>query len=266
MGFRKGIADTSLHMADAFAQAGDNLSALKYFKESLKIAEELKSSELLYKSHKGLSELYEKMGNLQLFVEHFKAYHHAQQQHSSEVETKKIKAFELSGRLEQIQKEKELLEAKNEELQTYFEDVKTLSKIGNELTSTLDLEGIITIVYERINTLMHTSGVFVALCNEDRNVLEVKLAIQDGKRDKYFEYDLKDEKRLPVLVVNKAIEVHINDYENEISNYLAEKEVVFQAAKPSVIILPLLSKEKVIGILYVESIKNQPTRSTTSIC
>jgi len=255
MGFRKGIADTSLHMADAFAQAGDNLSALKYFKESLKIAEELKSAELLYKSHKGLSELYEKMGNLQLFVEHFKAYHNAQQQHSSEVETKKIKAFELSGRLEQIQKEKELLEAKNEELQTYFEDVKTLSKIGNELASTLDLEGIITIVYERINTLMHTSGVFVALCNEERNVLEVKLAIQDGKRDKYFEYDLTDEKRLPVLVVNKAIEVHINDYENEITKYLAEKEVVFQTARPSVIILPLLSKEKVIGVLYVESIK-----------
>lgn len=255
MGFRKGIADTSLHMAETFAQAGDNLSALKYFKDSLKIAEELKSSELLYKSHQGLSELYEKMGNIQLFVEHFKAYHNAKQIHSSEVETKKIKAFELSGKLEQIQKEKELLEAKNEELQTYFEDVKTLSKIGNELTSTLDLEGIITIVYERINTLMHTSGVFVALCNNDRNKLEVKLAIQDGKRDNYFEYDLDDGKRLPVLVATKGVEVHINDYDTEISKYLTQKEVVFQNTRPSVVIIPLLAKEKVIGVLYVESNK-----------
>ncbi|MBI3135248.1 MAG: GAF domain-containing protein [Bacteroidetes bacterium] len=255
MGFKKGIADTNLHIADTYAVAGDNLASLKYYKESLKIADELNSNELRFKAHFGLSELYEKMGNLASFVEHFKAYHDAKQKHTSEVENKKIKAFELKGKLEQIQKEKELLEAKNEELQSYFEDVKTLSKIGNELTSTLDLESIITIVYERINTLMHTSGGFVALCNESRNKLEVKLAMLDGKRDNYFEYDLDDTRRLPVLVATKGLEIHINDYEQEISRYLAEKEVLFQSAMTSLVVLPLMAKEKVIGVLYVESNK-----------
>ncbi|MBL7897769.1 MAG: GAF domain-containing protein, partial [Crocinitomicaceae bacterium] len=255
MGFRKGIGDTNLHIASTYTIAGDNLSALKYYKEALKIAEELNSNELAYKAHQGLSELYEKMGNLALFVEHFKAYHDAKQKHTSEVESKKIKAFELKGKLEQIQKEKEILEAKNEELQTYFEDVKTLSKIGNELTSTLDLNDIFTIVYERINTLMHTSGVFVGLCNYDRNKLEVKLAIQNGVRDSYFEYDLNDLNKLPSLAVAKGMEIHIDDYDNEISKYINGKEVVFQTTMPSVVVLPMIVKEKVIGVLYVESNK-----------
>ncbi|MBK7129388.1 MAG: GAF domain-containing protein [Crocinitomicaceae bacterium] len=255
MGFRKGVGDTSLHIAEMYSTAGDNISSLKYFKDALKIGEELKSSELSFKAHKGLSDLYEKMGNLQLFVEHFKAYHTQKQVHNSEVESKKLKAFELSGKLEQIQKEKEILEEKNAQLQTYFEDVKTLSEIGNELTSTLDIEGIFNIIYQRINSIMHTSGVFIGLCNTERNTLEVKLAIQKGKRDDFFEYDLAVKNSLPVLVATTGCEVHIGNYQHEIRKYFQGDEHIKSEKLPSVVILPLTSKEKISGVLLVESEK-----------
>jgi transcriptional regulator with GAF, ATPase, and Fis domain len=254
MHFQKGVGDTTVHVASTYALAGDNLSALKYYKEALKIGTELSLDELCYKSHLGLSELYEKMGNLPLFVEHFKAYHSFKQQHTSATENKKIKAFELKGKLEQIQKEKELLEAKNAQLQNYFDDVKTLSRIGNEITSTLDIDGIFDIIHNRINTLMDSTGVFIGLCNYESNKLEVELAIDHGVRQEYFEYSLDDERdKLPVLVVKKAIEVHMNDYHSEVGRYLEKKEQLIKGAATSVVVLPLMVKEVVMGVLYVES-------------
>lgn len=256
MGFKKGVGDTTLHIGDTYATAGDNLSALKYYKDVLKIADELGSNELRYKAHQSLSSLYEKMGNLQSFVEHFKAYHEALKHYNTEIESKKIKAFELKGKLEQIQKEKEVLEEKNKMLQNYFEDIKTLSRIGNELTSTLDIENIFNIIYERINTLMDVTGVFIGLCNYEKNTLEVKLAIDGGARDTYFEYSLNDSAtKLPVLAVVQNQEIHINDYEKEINNYLTKKEEVLKAALPSVIVLPMRAKDRVIGVLFVQSDK-----------
>jgi len=140
MGFKDGMGITMLHIAETYSVADDNLSAVQHYKEALQIGQELNSNELIYKSHQGLSELYEDMGNLTLFVKHFKSFHAAKQAFLSENEDKKIKAFELKGKLDQIEKEKKELERKNSELESYFKDVQTLSSIGHEITSTLELK------------------------------------------------------------------------------------------------------------------------------
>ena len=256
LSFKAGVGQTTLHIGDTYAAAGDNLTALKFYKEALQISEEISSAEWIYKTHFALSNLYEKMGNLPLFVEHFKAYHDYKQRHSSETENKKIKAFELKGKLEQIQKEKEVLEQKNSQLQTYFDDVKTLASIGNEITSTLDIGNIFDIIYSRINMLTEASGVFIGLCNYETNKIEVQLAIDKGVRDDYFEYSLNDvDSKLPALVAKKGIAVHLNDYHAEIDKYLKRKEQLIKDATASVVVLPLTVKDAVIGVLFVQSEK-----------
>ncbi|MEX1001365.1 MAG: GAF domain-containing protein [Crocinitomicaceae bacterium] len=254
MGFKEGMGATKIHIAENYSAAGDNLSAVQHFKEALKIGTDLNSKELIYKAHHGLSELYEDMGNLTLFAKHFKAYHTAKQEFVSEKESKKIKAFELKGRIEQIQKEKEALEKKNLALESYFKDVQTLSSIGHEITSTLDIESIFTIIYERINSLMDATGVFIGVCNYQENKLQVKLAIDQGKRDDYFEYSL-DEKRLVNQVIKTSDSVHMDDYEKEIFTYFKEGEELMHSQPSSVIIIPLKVKQIVIGVLYAQSVK-----------
>jgi transcriptional regulator with GAF, ATPase, and Fis domain len=254
MGFKDGMAQTKIHIAESYVLAGDNLSAVQSYKEALQIGTDLDSSELIYKSHEGLSGLYEDMGNLTLFVKHFKSFHTAKQRHYSETEGKKIRAFELKGRLEQIEKEKAELELKNNQLESYFKDVQTLSSIGHEITSTLDIEGIFQIIYERINSLMDAQGIFVGLCNYKEDKLQVKLAIDNGKRDNYFEYSLKSRK-LTNYAVNTGKSVHINDYDSEIKSYFEEEEEVLHNTPQSVVVLPLEVKEQIIGVLYAQSLK-----------
>ncbi|MFT4601762.1 MAG: transcriptional regulator with GAF, ATPase, and Fis domain [Arenicella sp.] len=254
MGFKDGMAQTKIHIAESYCLAGDNLSAVQNYKEALKIADELDSSELIYKTHEGLAGLYEDMGNLTLFVKHFKSFHSAKQRNYSETEGKKIRAFELKGRLDQFEKEKKALEDKNLELESYFQDVQTLSSIGHEITSTLDIEGIFQIIYERMNSLMDAQGIFVGLCNYKEDKLEVKLAIDSGKRDDYFEYSLKSRK-LSNYTVNTGKSVHINDYQSEIKDYFKKGEELLHDAPESVIVIPLEVKEEIIGILYSQSDK-----------
>lgn len=252
MGFKDGMAKTKIHMAEAYCLAGDNLNAVQEYKDALGIGAELDSKEIIYKSHFGLSELYEDMGNLTLFVKHFKAYHTALQEFSEEKENKKVRAFELKGRLDQIQKEKEELERKNLQLQSYFKDVQTLSSIGHQITSTHDIEDIFEIVYERINALMDATGIFIGICNYEENKLQVKLAIDHGKRDSYFEHSL-DDRKIANYVVNTGKSVHINDYDNEIHEYFADGEQILHNTADSVVVIPLTVKDNTIGVLYAQS-------------
>ena len=252
MGFKDGMGTCKILMGQTYALAGDNLSAVQNYKDALVIAEEIDSNELVSKSHEGLSQLYEDMGNLTLFVKHFKAYNAASLTHQNETQDKKIKAFELKGRLDQIQKEKDALEKKNAQLENYFKDVKTLSSIGNEITSTLDIEAIFQIIYERINSLMDAQGIFIGITNYAENKLQVKLAIDNGIRDAYFEYSL-DEEKLTNVVIKSGEGILISDYQNEITNYLSKGEKMIRSTPESVVVLPLSVKEKVIGVLYAQS-------------
>lgn len=253
MGFKGAIGKGKILEAETYRLAGDNLSAVQSYKDALIIGQELQDYEVQYKSHLGLSELYEDMGNHALFVKHFKAYHTAQSDFKTQTEDKKVKAYELKGRMEQIQKEKEALEKKNVELESYFKDVQTLSSIGHEITSTLDLEAIFQIIYERINSLMDASGIFIGTCNFEKNVLEVPLAIDGGVRDKYFEYSIDDPRKISNWVIKNESPVHINEYSREIFNYIPEGEKIQHNAPESLVVLPLIIKEKIVGILYAQS-------------
>lgn len=252
MGFKDGMGKTMLHIAGTYREAENQTVAIAHYEKALQIGVEIESNELIYKSNEGLSEIYEELGNTSLFVKHFKSFHLAKQAFLSENVEKRIKAVELKGKLDQIEKEKKELERKNSELESYFKDVQTLSSIGHEITSTLDIEAIFNIIYERINTLMEAHGIFIGLCNYEENKLQVKLAIDRGKRDIYFEYGL-DERRIANYVVKERKSIHIDDYQEEIKHYFEEGEELLHRAPESVIIIPLEIKGDIIGVLYAQS-------------
>ena len=256
LNFKLGIGQSTLKIADLQLKTDKLDEALRYFKSALVIGEEIESDDLSLSAHEGLSRIYEKQGNLPLFSRHYKAYHQIKVESLEKKEGKKLKAIELKGKFDQIQKEKEELEKKNQQLRTYFEDVRTLSSIGNQITSTHDLEGIFDIIYDRINSLMEANGIFIGICNNKKNTLDVPLALDNGIRDKYFEYSLDDyHSQLPVYAVKINEDIHINDYENEIQNYLEGSEKFIHNAPNSVVIILLKVNESTIGVLLAQSQK-----------
>lgn len=145
---------------------------------------------------------------------------------------------------------------KNRELDKSIENVKTLSKIGREITSTLDLESIFSTVYESVNSLLDAGSFSIVLLNEKEQLLECKLAIENGERLPEFSFSTLDKNRFAVWCLDNRKPVFINDVDTEYIKYIASR------SKPkaglyvsSLIYLPLMVGERIIGVISTQSFK-----------
>lgn len=150
------------------------------------------------------------------------------------------------------------LREKNSQLDKAVENVRTLSHIGREITSTLNLESIFVTVYERVNNLLDAGSFLIMVLNEKEQSLECRLAIEEGERLPEFNFSTLDKNRFAVWCLDNRKPVFINDVDNEYSKYIATR------AKPkagryvsSLIYLPLIVGEKIIGVISAQSYNKQ---------
>ncbi len=147
----------------------------------------------------------------------------------------------------------EKLSEQNEELEKSQRTISILSEIGQEITSSLSVEKIIEKVHENLNRLMDADVFCIGIHNKTANSIDFPGFIERGKIYS-SSYDLKDETRLPVLCFKYRVEILINDLEKEFIQYIPHIPTPVAGESPeSLIYLPLLSKEKVIGVINVES-------------
>ncbi|MEA5006787.1 MAG: cache domain-containing protein [Rikenellaceae bacterium] len=148
------------------------------------------------------------------------------------------------------------LQNKNRELDTAFSNVKVLSQIGKKITSTLDIELIQDIVYENVNSLMDATTFLIMMRNEKENKLECKLSIEKGEKLGLFEIPLEDKNRFAVWCVDNAAPVFMNDVDNEWNQYISfRKKPTAGEAVSSLIYLPMMIEDKIIGVISVQSFK-----------
>lgn len=148
------------------------------------------------------------------------------------------------------------LSEKNHELDKAIENVKTLSQIGQEITSTLNLESIFTTVYAKVNSLLEATSFSIMLINEKECLLECKLAIENNERLPEFSFSTNDKNRFAVWCVDNRKPVFINDVDTEYIKYIATR------SKPkagqyvsSLIYLPLMVGDRIIGVISAQSFR-----------
>lgn len=155
------------------------------------------------------------------------------------------------------------LRLKNNQLDQAFENVKTLSQIGRDIISTLHLESIFNTVYESVNRLLDANSFSIMIVNENKQLLECKLAIENGERLPEFSFSTTDKNRFAVWCLDNRKPVFINDVDNEFSKYIASR------AKPkagqyvsSLIYLPLMVGNRLIGVISAQSFKKNAYSET----
>jgi len=169
---------------------------------------------------------------------------------------------EVKERTEEINEQKEELEKKSQALEQTYHNISLLGEIGQKITSTLDIEKILEIVYENINAFMDVTEFGIGVIVEDRQLINMRLTIYESKKVTYEGESnwvpIKDKRRLSVWCVDNKKEVFINDMEKESKKYIpslaayeTKQEGVFLLQ--SLICLPLIIENKVIGISYVQS-------------
>lgn len=143
-----------------------------------------------------------------------------------------------------------------DELEKSYKSISILSEIEQEIASSHTIERIIEKVYENVNKLMDADVFCIGFHNEKNNSIDFPGFIEKGKKYN-SSYRLTDDIRLPVLCFKENREIFINDLEKEYKLYVPSVHDIpdpLAGEHPeSLIFLPLIYKERTIGVINVES-------------
>jgi len=140
-----------------------------------------------------------------------------------------------------------------EQIEKSYDNVAVLGSIGQKITSTLDLETILNTVHQAVAKLMDTTAFAVGVYNDKKQQIEYILFSEKGEMLEAPPVPMSNKNSLAIWCAENKKEVFINDVENEYTNY-AEKIFVAEGEMPeSVIYLPLMVEERIIGVITTQS-------------
>jgi serine phosphatase RsbU (regulator of sigma subunit) len=254
IGFKVGEATTLSNIGSLYADNKQYDKAIDYLNQSLSLAKEINSKEAVYRASERLSQVFEQNGNLEQAFIYFKEYHQAKEDVRNEKADRRSKSIELQMKIEKAETERKLLKKKNKELENYFNDVVTLSEIGQKITSSLSVEKIIETVYENVNKLMDAPSFGIGVFNKEKYNLEFPGYLEKGKKIEGAVYDLNDTNRFATQCFLNDIEIVINDFETEAPKYISQiKKPIYGESVESLIYMPLHSNKGKVGVITVQS-------------
>jgi len=185
----------------------------------------------------------------------FLFYFYQQRVRQVEMQKKKLETL-VTLRTDEISRQKEEINLQKNELEKLLNDIKTLTLIGQEITNTLDLQTIISTVYENVNQLMSANGLGIGLYDRENRQIVFEGFIENGKPLAKFTHSLNDEKRFSVWCFLNQREVFLNNVEEEYKNYITQRQSpIMGKAAQSMIYVPLFIENKIIGVLTVQSLE-----------
>jgi len=145
------------------------------------------------------------------------------------------------------------LNEKAEALENSYRTVSILSSIGQEITASLDYDAIFAVLYRYVHELMDSAFFGVDLYYPDKEQIVYAYNIENDVLLSEQRIDANNQNNLSAYVIRNKESLFINDAENEIKEYLPNIEVVVGDVPKSVIAIPLLLGERVLGVVSVQS-------------
>jgi len=171
-------------------------------------------------------------------------------------------------RTAEVVHQKEVVEQQKEGVELAHRNISLLSEIGRQITASLDPEAIMRTLYRQIEQLMDASVFGIGLYLADRGVIEFPFVMECGKRYLPYTRNLKAPNQLAAWCVLHRKEVFINDLASEYRRYTESLEGTTSdlsshqledgtlSAQPvALIYVPLLVKDRVLGLIGVQSFK-----------
>ena len=167
---------------------------------------------------------------------------------------------EVKLRTLEVMRQKEELVVKSKALQQSYQNITLLSEIGQKITSTLNLEMILNIVYENVNSLMDAVEFGIGIYSEEEQFIDMQFSFYESQKVilENNKVSIRDDNRLSVWCVKNKKEIFINDMELEYKKYVPSLNA-YKTEQPgvfvlqSLICLPLIIEQKVCGLIYVQS-------------
>ncbi|ELR71671.1 GGDEF domain protein [Fulvivirga imtechensis AK7] len=163
---------------------------------------------------------------------------------------------ELEAIQDEIVAQNEELARQKQELEKSYEDIRTISEIGNEIASMLDFEKIIERVYEHVNNLMDATEFGIGIYNINEKTIHFALYIFESRRLQGFTAPVDVDRFTSWSIRNKK-PVWIGNVQNEYHHYLKSLDEFENDSTllESIICIPLIVEGRIMGVVSVQSPK-----------
>ncbi|MFL6658710.1 MAG: two-component regulator propeller domain-containing protein [Massilia sp.] len=193
----------------------------------------------------------------------------------SELEAQRRVAEDQRAEAEQrradAERQKVEVEHQKENVELAHRNISVLSEIGRELAATLDMETIMMTVYRHVHHLMDARIFGIGFYNGDKREVQFQFAMDQGVRSDVYSRSLDDPNQFAVWCLVHRSEVFINDLDAEYQNYLQgpqsrpDTPLLRRDGSPrsdsvSMMYVPLIVKEHVMGVLCVQSVEKNAYR------
>lgn len=152
--------------------------------------------------------------------------------------------------------QKQEIDEKAKALSDQKDNVELLNNIGRKITSSLSIEKIIGTVYKNVNTLMEASVFGIGIYNDQLKTIDFPCTYKNGKPLPYYADSIEDEKRFGAICFKEGKEIILNNLDQEYQSHLQNLNVPDEGLQAiSVLFLPLIAKNKKLGVITVQSFK-----------
>jgi C4-dicarboxylate-specific signal transduction histidine kinase len=153
-----------------------------------------------------------------------------------------------------LRRQKQEIDQKAKDLERSYNNVEMLGDIGRKITSSLSVETIISTVYDSVNSLMDAAVFGIGIYHEDTKQIDFPATYENGVALPAYSNSIYEENRFASLCFISGKEVVMGDVETEHINYLQNLPAPKQGQHAaSLIYLPLKAKEKMFGVITVQS-------------
>lgn len=262
-------------LIDSYLQIGKTLvehnkieEAFPYALQALEVATEINANELLREAHMLAATCFEKLGDYPSATKHLKEYLNVNKQVVSKELEEQLNQYSMAFKIEEAKKDAEIhklinvelkqkneeIELKAKELEESHRNIAILSRIGQEITSSLEIDEVLNTLYENLRTLMKVNVLGIGVYEEDTNIVDYKMFIEESVRLPVFKANLDEYNGYSATCIKTREAIIENDVENA-----SHPIIPLFGKKPgnrtpnSLIYYPLMLRDKIIGVITIQS-------------
>ncbi len=263
IGDRREEAEVLVQIGHLRHDAGDRKSALEYYENALKTGREIKAKPLILQCLGSISKIYEEQGNYRAALRLFREFYELESKLTQDETEKRFQKLAFKYEVEMSRRETETFRKQNEELaQTSAElrkanqRISIISEIGKQITGTLKLDDLLTLVYEQVKLLMPADSLGLAHYVKDSTVIDFLFFFDGDTRYEPYSIDLYDKDSLGAWCIREKKEIFINDVDRDAHRYITKMhKYVLGTPSGSIIYVPLFFEGDIIGLITVQAEK-----------
>jgi diguanylate cyclase (GGDEF)-like protein len=264
----RGRASVLLDLGWAHVARGDTARGLERLQEALGIADGIGAKRLINQAYERLSEIYELLGDYRLSLDYYKRFSRFEHEALSEDASRKIKNVTVQYEVEKSRQEAEIYRLKNIELKEKTEELEeanrrilAISETGRLMTASLDLDTIISTLYDTLSRYIPFDLFGLALYDEEERSLDYRAYILKGKRIQRARITPDPKRSYAAASLRGKASVFVPDTSSPPADLIEGEAVHYGPPAGSLMYLPLIIDERAIGLLTVQSSRRNALNS-----